>query len=145
MSFGRDGDGYRVFDSHQKILDAVLSGGNLKSGYYALPPLPEKKRALLRYLMANRGATMAKCSEYLDVAVDKTVYDMAAIGYIEGDGRYLNRCRLFVTEKGRAAYGRQQQQGLSVEVKYEPYVPEKPLPVRHGAEDALKLKSKGVK
>lgn len=144
MSFGRDGDGYRVFDSHQKILDSMLEGGNLKSGYYAPPPLPENKRALLRYLMANRGATMAKCSEYLDVAVDKTVYDMHAVGYIEGDGRYLNRCRLFVTDKGKEAYNRRQQQGVTVEVKYKPYVPEKPPSVREGAEQALAIKSKGT-
>ena len=103
MSFGRDGDGNRVFDSHQRVLDSFLEGGNLKSGYYVRPPLPENKRAVLRYLMANRGATMSQCSKHLDVLADKAIYDMAAIGYIEGDGRFLNQCRLFVTGKGRDA------------------------------------------
>lgn len=121
-----------------------MEGGNLKSGYYVRPPLPENKRAVLRYLMANRGATMSQCSKHLDVLADKAIYDMAAIGYIEGDGRFLNQCRLFVTGKGRDAYNRQHQKNAAMEIKYEPYVPEKHAFVRQGAEDALRLKSKGA-
>ena len=142
-----DCDGNRVFadERHSQHLFAPgLDNVPLQSGYRQLPPLSESKRAVLRTLMANPGATADQLRALMRAEPLERVYAMREMGYIVADDPYVTRSRLRVTQKGVDAYNRGPlAPSAGAVAAYEAYTPPKSLPVRSGAEDAFSIRSVG--
>ena len=144
MSYGYDGDGGRVFDHRGNVAERLSEEWKLRSGAWKPQPLPENKKSILRFFINNPRSTMRACECSLDVTLNKNFYEMAEMGYLVGDGRWLNKCRISATAKGVEAFNRKRTENAAGEsIPYDPYAPPKAEFVRAGGEDALRIKSKG--
>jgi len=146
----RDGEGNFVDASfiRDSVLDSFLmSSPTLRYGNGNLRQMPESRRVVLRYFIANPGKSSRACADYLGLSsVDDKTSNFVAIKYLETVSRskgLFEHAALKITSAGIEACNRETTEREVFEAKYEPYRPESNPAARIGAEDGRKIKSRG--
>ena len=140
----RDSDGGRAPSSLSDVISKLDAGG-LRFGVPRSVAMSESRKRVIRHFLKRPGTTAKECAKALDLeSAVNIIFDLAGMGYLRGDHRYVIHSKITVTDTGVRAYERVNSAGVHVHV-YEPYVSPRAEHVRSGGEDALQIKSRGVK
>jgi len=150
-----DSDGFYRAPSGLKPLDAFTlrngQTGKLISSVLHNTPMVESKRRVLVYIRDNPDKKHSDCEAAIGISTVFGYYsDFVAIGYVKQIGKVANTAKYRITPTGVTASKRtaidheSRHKAISEMVgPYEVYSPPKPYYARRGAEDAMKLRSKG--